>query len=367
MSVEVLMRDENYRPRGFLIASKVEMVRRLNRPDTFIVNVSAESAHQATRLREGWGLVVQDGNFRVSGVITQFFRTAKDNNLEVEVTCTSELAFLGDRLTYPDPAHEETAQATARWHERGPAETLIKNLVVKNLGPDALASRRVPGFSVAPSLGRGGDALVDTRLKNLLDVVEPVATSAGLRLGVQFSPGGLTFDTVPTRDLSRRVRLSYVSGEVVGWEMTDRAPSVTAVIVGGQGEGVDRRLDSRQRLDSWGRRIEIFKDRRDTDDAGALEQEAKEELDKGISERIMKVTVQESETRKFGVAFDVGDTITLDVAPSVTPYNSRIVEAKIVWSEGMRTVELTAGALNLSLSQERIERLRREIAQLATV
>lgn len=367
MSVEVLMRDENYRPRGFLIASKVEMVRRLNRPDTFIVNVSAESAHQATRLREGWGLVVQDGNFRVSGVITQFFRTAKDNNLEVEVTCTSELAFLGDRLTYPDPAHEETAQATARWHERGPAETLIKNLVVKNLGADALVSRRVPGFSVAPSLGRGGDALVDTRLKNLLDVVEPVATGAGLRLGVQFSPGGLTFDTAPTRDLSRRVRLSYVSGEVVSWEMTDRAPSVTAVIVGGQGEGVDRRLDSRQRLDSWRRRIEIFKDRRDTDDAGALEQEAKEELDKGVSERIMKVTVQESDTRKFGVAFDVGDTITLDVAPSVTPYNSRIVEAKIVWSEGMRTVELTAGALDLTLSRERIERLRREIAQLATV
>nr|DAE77540.1 MAG TPA: protein of unknown function (DUF5486) [Caudoviricetes sp.] len=33
MSVQVLMRDENYRPRGFLIASKVEMMRRLNRPD----------------------------------------------------------------------------------------------------------------------------------------------------------------------------------------------------------------------------------------------------------------------------------------------------------------------------------------------
>lgn len=361
------MRDENYRPRGFLIASKVEMMRRLNRPDTFIVNVSAESAQQATRLREGWGLVVQDGDFKVSGVITQFFRTAKDNNLEVEVTCTSELAFLGDRLTYPDPAHEETQQQAARWQERGACETVIKNLVAKNLGVEALEARRVPGFAVAPSQGRGGDASVDTRLKNLLDVVEPMATAGGLRMNVQFSPGALTFDTIPTRNLSRRVRLSWVSGEVIGWEMTDRAPSVTAVIVGGQGEGVDRRLDARQRLDSWRRRIEIFKDRRDTDDAGALEKTANEELDKGISERIMKVTVQESDTRKFGVAFDVGDTITLDVAPNVTPYDSRIVEAKIMWSDNMRTVELTAGALDLTLSQERIERLRREIAQLATV
>ncbi len=361
------MRDENYRPRGFLIASKVEMMRRLNRPDTFIVNVSAESAQQATRLREGWGLVVQDGDFRVSGVITQFFRTAKDANLEVEVTCTSELAFLGDRLTYPDPAHEENQQSTARWADRGAAETVIKNLVAKNLGSEALESRRVPGFGVAPSQGRGGDASVDTRLKNLLDVVEPLATAAGLRMNVQFSPGGLAFDTIPARNLSRRVRLSWVSGEVIGWEMTDRAPSVTAVIVGGQGEGADRRLDSRQRLDSWGRRIEVFKDRRDTDDMGALEKAANDELSKGISERIMKVTISESETRKFGEAFDVGDTITLDVAPNVAPYDSKIIEAKIMWTDDMRTVELTAGALDLTLSQERIERLRREIAQLATI
>lgn len=367
MSVQVLMRDENYRPRGFLITSKVEMMRRLNRPDTFIVNVSAESAQQATRLREGWGLVVQDGDFRVSGVITQFFRTAKDANLEVEVTCVSELAFLGDRLTYPDPSHAENQQAAARWSDRGPAETVIKNLVSNNLGPTALKHRRVPALAVAPSQGRGGDASVDTRLKNLLDVVEPMATAANLRMNVLFSPGGLVFDTIPGRVLSRRVRLSWVSGEVIGWEMTDRAPSVTAVIVGGQGEGADRRLDSRQSIDSWQRRIEVFKDRRDTDDVNALEKAANEELRKGISERIMKVTVQESETRKFGVAFDVGDTITLDVAQNVTPYDSKIIEAKIVWTDDMRTVELTAGALDLTLSQERIERLRREIAQLATI
>ena len=123
------------------------MMRRLNRPDTFIVNVSAESAYQATRLREGWGLVVQDGDFRVSGVITQFFRTAKDNNLEVEVTCTSELAFLGDRLTYPDPAHEETAQQAARWQERGACETVIKNLVAKNLGVEALEPPYLLGWA----------------------------------------------------------------------------------------------------------------------------------------------------------------------------------------------------------------------------
>lgn len=311
--------------------------------------------------------MVQDGDFRVSGVVTQFFRTAKDNNLEVEVTCTSELIFLGDRLTYPDPVHVEAQQAAARWRESGAAETLIKNLVSKNLGAEALGERRVHGLTVATSQGRGGDTSVDTRLKNLLDVVEPMATAAGLRMNVQFQPGGLVFDTIPARNLSRRVRLSRVSGEVIGWEMTDRAPSVTAVIVGGQGEGADRRLDSRQSLDSWRRRIEIFKDRRDTDDAGALEKTAREELTKGVSERVMKVTVRESETRKFGEAFDVGDTITLDVAPNITPYDSRIVEAKIVWSDDSRTVELTAGALALTLSQERIERLRREIAQLATI
>ena len=361
------MRDEKYRYRGLLKASKVELVTRLNEPDTFIVDVAPELAQQATRLREGWGLVLHDGGLRVSGVVTAFHRTAKDNALEVEVTCTSELVFLKDRLTYPDPSNPEDQQRTARYKDRGPAETIIKRITARNLGADAIQARRINGFHITNDHGRGTDATIDTRLKNLLETLTPIATSAGLRMTAIYQNGKITFDTIPFKNRSRSVRLSYLSGEVVGWEMTDRVGTATAVVVGGQGEGEDRKITSQTRNDSWLRRIEIFKDRRDSDNPETLTAAANEELEKAKSERSMKITLYETETRRLGEAFNIGDTVTIDAAAHVTPYSAQIVEAKIAWENNTRTVELTIGALDTTLRQAEIERLRNEVAALATI
>lgn len=361
------MRDDKYRYRGLLKASKVELITRLNEPDTFIVDVAPELAQQATRLREGWGLVLHDGGLRVSGVITAFHRTAKDNALEVEVTCTSELVFLKDRLTYPDPSNPEDQQTTARYQDRGPAETIIKRIISRNLGAEAIPSRRAEGFHITDDGGRGSTAAIDTRLKNLLETLTPIATSAGLRMTAVYKDGKINFDTTPFKNRARAVRLSYLSGEVVGWEMTDRVGTATAVVVGGQGEGEDRKLTSQTRNDSWLRRIEIFKDRRDSDNPETLTAAANEELEKAKSERSMKITLYETETRRLGEAYNIGDTVTIDAAAYVTPYSAQIVEAKISWENNTRTVELTIGALDTTLRQTEIERLRNEVAALATV
>ena len=361
------MRDEKYRYRGLLKASKVELITRLNEPDTFIVDVAPELAQQATRLREGWGLVLHDGGLRVSGVITAFHRTAKDNALEVEVTCTSELVFLKDRLTYPDPSHPEDQQTAARYQDRGPAETIIKRITSRNLGPGAIPTRRIEGFHITDDGGRGSTTAIDTRLKNLLDTLTPIATAAGLRMTATYQDGKINFDTIPFKNRARAVRLSYLSGEVVGWEMTDRVGTATAVVVGGQGEGEDRKLTSQTRNDSWLRRIEIFKDRRDSDNPETLTAAANEELEKAKSDRSMKITLYETETRRLGEAFNIGDTVTIDAAAHVTPYSAQIVEAKISWENNTRTVELTIGALDTTLRQAEIERLRNEVAALATI
>lgn len=363
----VTMYDERLRPRGQLVAPKVEAVIRKNQPATFVIDVAVESQAAAARIREGWWISIRDGALEESGPVTGFHRTAKGRDIEVEINCASALCLIGDRITYPDPGRAENLQQVARYRRSGTGETVIKNLVEANAGGAAIQSRRVPLLSVAADKGRGSTASVDTRLKNLLEVAADLANSCGLIMRCGLENSRIVFDTVPVQNLSRRVRLSYLTGEVAGWEMKDSVGTATAVVVGGQGEGSDRTITSVARSDVWGRRIEVFKDRRDTDSAAALEKSAKEELDKGSADKTLKLVLHESQARRFGEDFRVGDTITLDLAPGVSPYAAPVVEAKIMWESSTRTVELTVGDIDKSVSGERMNRIRRELSQLSTI
>lgn len=365
--VTVTMVDEGLRPRGQLHVQKVQVVMRKNQPHTFAVDVAPASLNAARRVGEGWWLIIRDGDLELSGPVTGCHRTTKNGAAELEISGSSALCLVGDRLTYPDPAHDETHQQAARYQRRGPGETVIKELVNLNTGAGAIPARRVDTLDVAPDKARGGQVSVDTRLKNLLEVATGLADEAGLLMMCSLTGRRITFDVRPVRDLSRRVRLSHVTGETTGWEMTSRAGTATAVVVGGQGEGADRTLTSVTATDGYRRRIEVFKDRRDTDDAAALEKSAREELQKGAPERTLKLTLAESPTRRFGEDFTVGDTITLDLEPGVTPYAAPVVEAKITWEAAAREVELTVGGLDKTPADARVERLRRELSQIITI
>ena len=177
----------------------------------------------------------------------------------------------------------------------------------------------------------------------------------------------MRFTVEPVRDLSKRVRLTSIAGEVTGWELSDHVGTVNTVIVGGQGTGADRTLVARTRSDEWHRRIEIFKDRRDTDEAGALEKAAAEELDKGEAERTLKLTTFESVTRRLGEDFRVGDIISVQLTTQGTVVKLPVAEAKITWENYARSVELTLGGLEKSARDVQLDRMRRELYQLTTI
>lgn len=361
----VTMYDEHLQHRGQILSPKVQAVMRKNQPDTFVIDVVGEALKTANRIMPGWWLTARDGDIEISGPVTAFHRTAKGSELTLEITVTSALCLIADRITYPDPAHAENAQETARYTRSGPGESIIKELVNLNTGGGAIHARRISTLDIAEDRRRGGTVQVDTRLKNLLETTRPLADTAGLIMRCGLKDRRIVFETEPVRDLSRRVRLSYMTGEVAGWEMEDTVGTATAVVVGGQGEGADRKLTSVVAGDHWNRRIELFKDRRDTDDAAALEKSAHEELAKGATTRTLKVTLNESPARRFGDDFRIGDTITLDLAAGATPYTAPVVEAKITWESQARTVELTVG--DLERTNARFEKVRRDLAQLSTI
>lgn len=363
----ITLRDESMQWRGQIYATKVQAVLKPNTPDTFVVDVAPDSLEMMARLRPGWGLIIRDGDTVISGDITELRQTAKDHGITYEISGVGDLHHLADRITYPDPVHSEAEQSTATWKGEGPAETVIKDLVSLNAGERALPERRVRGLIVETSAGRGEIVKTEVRLKSLLETAANLAREGRLLMQTHPIRGGVRFTVEPVRDLSKRVRLTSIAGEVTGWELSDHVGTVNTVIVGGQGTGADRTLVARTRSDEWHRRIEIFKDRRDTDEAGALEKAAAEELDKGEAERTLKLTTFESVTRRLGEDFRVGDIISVQLTNQGTVVKLPVAEAKITWENYARSVELTLGGLEKSARDVQLDRMRRELYQLTTI
>lgn len=341
----VTMRDAALRTRGQLRCTSVKAVIRKNGFHTFVLDVSPEDRDKMPRFKEGWGVIIEDDGLRLSGPAIGFDQSNEDGVTSTSISGVSDLVALADRLTLPAPTKPVDAQDAAYYTYKGPAETAIKNLVDLNAGPGALPSRRTFGLKVANNLGRGGKVNINTRLKNLLEEAASAADAGGLVLDcVQtVNKAELVFDVRPGADKSRRVRLTTGADEVISYENKRDAPKATAVIVGGQGEGADRNLVEVANATGWGgRRIEIFKDRRDTDEADNLQAEAQKQLAENAAKIDLTFQVRESAARKLGADYQVGDTVAVELEHGVV-FVEQITSATVSWQDGYRTVELTVG------------------------
>lgn len=371
--VTVTMRDEKLRPRGQLRCTKISMVIRKNLPHTFTLDISPEDIEKSRRVQKGWGMIFEEDGLRVSGPISSFNESSERGVSTRNLSGVSDLVTAKDRLTYPEPGSAAGAQQQSYYVYKGPAETAIKNLMRLNAGASALPERRTYGLSIAPDLGRGSGVSINTRLKNLLDEIKAAADASNLVISCAQSSNerGIVFDVTPARDLSRPIRLTVGADEVLGYETTQTHAEATTVIVGGQGEGADRNLQEVSAQTGWGgRRVEVFKDRRDTNNDSDLVKDAQAELaDKGES---IKLTfdVQESAARKFGKNFTVGDIITVELEHGAT-FVEQVTSATIEWSKNIRSVTLTVGNTDddqvTSSEQKKLSALSTQLLHLQAI
>lgn len=344
-NLTITLRSETRRPRGQIRFNKAEAVIRKNQVTTFVIDVSPEDSEKISRVRPGWGLILAEDDLTISGPITTNIRNNEGGIIERKLGGVSDLHILEDRITLPDPTSPVSAQGTAYYKDKGPAETIIKKLVSANAGITATSGRRTPGLVIAPSEGRGGAATINTRLKNLLEEVATIAETAGLILECSQKPKStdIFFDIHPVKNRARKVRLTSRNDELTSYANEQTAPTTTAVIVGGQGEGAAREITEFSNNDGWGgRRIEIFKDRRDTEELDEARKTAMEELGKGGAGIDLTFSVHDSQARRFGRDYQVGDIITVELENGAI-FTEQLTSARITWKEGTREVELTVG------------------------
>lgn len=325
--------DKTRHRTGWIGAPKrVLMVPRHNQQPTGSITLAGDD--EKIRLLQQPGARVAcwyRGEYILGGMIRGRGGEGSTQQREVTFQVEDDWRVLKNILAWQVPGAATTAQNTAEYRKlAGPAETVAKTLLAENITRLGLGSR----YAVATSLGRGATINVAARMVKPSELLLPALDQAGIGLTVRPTNGpespdqGLLVIDAYAPSVYPRT-LSEESGTLAeqGWSQTP--PEVTRVVLGFEGDGTARQYRgpyiNAAAESAWGDVIEEFVDARDlkTTESGftALAAErANQRLAEGAAKAGLSVTLNESETFRYGgaVGVHVGDQLTVDVAEGVT-------------------------------------------------
>lgn len=322
----VEVRDASLARVGQLLGADLvgaKFILRFNNVGSWTIKLPNGSAVGDLLRTPGYGILVSGpSGVIMSGptVSAKLSQTDDDPLGEWTIEGVDDSVILSDRLAYPTPASADvTAQTDAYDVRSGAAETVLKEYVSANL-VDGPASRVVNGLVVAADEARGNTVLATARFDMLQELFYGLAQTGELGYSIIQVDDELVFDVYEPSDVSAFVRMDVDNGLLSSSEYVYTAPALTRAIVGGPGEAVERLFyegttaESTTAESGWARRIERFVDARGGNEAGALEQTADEALvDDGKTRVELAVTPSNSETMRYGVDWDLGDTVTVVV------------------------------------------------------
>lgn len=340
----VRWRDENLAPKGETAAwEKLTLVPRFNNWASWILEIRAEHLNlDFLDWRYSIEVFRKSVSF-VAGPITSIdhLNYKKDR---YRIGGVGHLIHLADRLATPQPAGPPYDTDAYDIQASTDAETQLKYYVNAHAGPSAKAARQQ--LTIATNQNRGLSIPGRARFYNLLELCRSLALQGG-DLGYKVSINGadLEFDVYEPTDLTDDVKLSQEMGTLLGYRFIAHAPTTNHVTGAGSGQGIARIFREGEDTASqtkFGRRIEMFRDRRDTDDTDEIDNTIQEELDKNADR--VSVELYPSETLQAGAIDDyfVGDKITADVDGVL--YTTPVREMKIVVAENLESVIPVVGS-----------------------
>lgn len=354
--------------------SSLSLVERYNQPDTCVL--TGHSSDLAALAVPGAGAVLFDGSTqRVSGVVTDIQRFG---NGTTQVTLTSDLVRLWDRICYPNPALRFFEQDRDYDVRTGAREAVALGLITANAGPTALAARQVSRLRLPASQARGGTVTVRARFDNLGQLVAKLAEASNLRVRVKHTAGtgaqgwlDLLFEDAP--DLSAWARYGTPNSGGPGllsreWQFGITAPTVTTAEVAAGGDGAARLLEEQTSVtteQTWGRRVEQLVDQRQTTDFNEIGQAGSDALTEGMPAVAVDVKVLNSPGVRIGEDVPVGALVQASLDGLVVKERIREVTTTVAVDSNQATVTVepvfgtveTAGQTRIQ--RELVKALRR--------
>lgn len=324
LTVEV--RDKNLTRIGAIRPEELilGLTDQFNNVGTWTVTLPIEHPLADALRTPGSGIIVTGPtDILMSGPTTknEYASTPEDPGGSIVFEGVSDSCILADTLSFPDPTNTNpTTQTLSHDVRSGHAEDVMYAFVNQNIGPSAPVSRRKANLSMGTSGGRGAVITKSARFPVLGNLVAEIAAGAGLGFRIVQRGSVLKFETYAVTDRSAYIRLDVWNNTLSGAKVSVAPPSATRVIVAGQGDEEDRTFRLVTTTDSlaaetlWGRRIEVFKDQRNTDDTSELDDSGLEILtEQGITAVAAQAVPNDDSPVVFGKDWMMGDKVSVIV------------------------------------------------------
>lgn len=253
----------------------------------------------------------------------------------LEIAGANALAMLGWAPALPDPtqdlAHQPVLADTDPAPYKGPAETVIKQLVSGNFQQWTGVPILVPTSS-----GLGKTQVARPKMDNLLELVTNLAQLANLGVAVNLvSPtaasttADLTLQVWAPSDLTKSITLTAEAGTLEAWDQAEAEPTLTQAIVAGGGTGgMDRVFQvvttpaSVAAANKWGGHRTEMIDGPSSFDPEELQQAGEQAILEGSSTRTLTLTSAEAEGLRGFYHFQPGDEATAEVLSGMSVIDS---------------------------------------------
>lgn len=216
----------------------------------------------------------------------------------------------------------DPGSSAARYTSTGTFEAAIKALVNSQCGATVTdANRAFPGFTVAPSAGRGPSYTFNERWSNLSEAVQKGCIAAEVGYRISWSGSGLVFDTI--HGLDRTLGNGVNNPAVFSTDFDtvreshftlSRSNYKNYAYAGGQGVGTARVIQPVYSTDSTPtgyKRREIFVDARDLSATADLTTRGNQALDEYQYESFVEATINPFATFAQSSGATLGDLVTV--------------------------------------------------------
>lgn len=328
MAVMVEGRDGNLRSLGPVVWSKVDLTPRYNAVGAWTITLPSTPANWKLADTPDLGITVDwNGVYKFSGYLETWnpSKSIDDNGVPTETITLSgadDLGLVANRLAFPNPAAVWASQtAGAADSQTGKLETVIKHYVNVNAGPGAIATRRAPHLTVAADVARGGTVAYLARLADgtdlpLMDIIRKlVATGGPLGVSVVQNGTSLVFDTYVPADRTDTAWFSYEAGGLRSYNLSDSAPTCTNALVRGSTTFIE--VTGAGHDDAW-KYVEQLVDQASSTDATEMTQAGQDAVVQGAGAASLAVTTIDLPHRSFGVDYNLGDQVTIEIREGVT-------------------------------------------------
>jgi hypothetical protein len=312
MGYNIYIRDYDLKKVGEVTEfTKIDMIPRFNAVGTFTLDLPTDCAATKELIKDKAGIIVKkDGQTIFSGTVTSRKRAFDGTNDTMTFSGKDDNFYLSRVLAYPETNGLFSTQAYDV--RTGPAETVIKQYVSYNAGPDAPPERN--SLTIEADSGLGSTVTGRARFDNLLDLLASISLQGGgLGFNVVQEGSDLVFKVYQPTDKSKSVFFSPLLGNLLSFDYSNGDPESNLVVVGGSGEGTARILDWKADNSSIVKhgRIETFVDRRDTSDLTELEKTIDEELTNKSEKNTFNFVPIDTPQISFNTHYGLGDIVTV--------------------------------------------------------